>query len=201
LGVAIISLLLLSFFGNNGGWLANSINFSHLASTGASSSPGPDFTIHYSLILILLIALFSLIALFRLTRAFGWAERTLMLLCGIGVMLMLTDTLDMQQLPLLSASAQYITGNLFSSLNTGQVVALSMLIVSLLSFGWLLSTDIIAERVVLGIISGFVLLFALLDAVSARPMLIVIAFIIMIQGVVIAAKIERVRRGNASNAP
>ncbi|HET9999678.1 MAG TPA: serine/threonine-protein kinase, partial [Ktedonobacteraceae bacterium] len=112
LGVAIISLLLLSFFGNNGGWLASSINLNNSPSPESFSSSGSSFTIHFSLILIILIAFFSLLALFRLTRAFGWAERTLMLLCGIGVMLMLTDTLDMQQLSLLSASAQYITGNL-----------------------------------------------------------------------------------------
>jgi serine/threonine protein kinase len=200
LGVAVISLLLLSSFGNNGGLLANSINLSHLISSGSTSSAGSDFTIHYSLIPIILIGLFGLIALFRLKRAFGWVERTLMLLCGVGAMLMLTDTVDVQQLPLLSANVQQAAGNFFSSLSADQIVALSVLIAALLSFTWLLSTNIVSDRVALAIIFGFGLLFALIDAVSAHQMLLIIALVVMIQGVLIAAKVERVRRGNATNA-
>ncbi len=196
LGVVIIGLLLLSSFGNRGGWLANTLNLGQ----GSSGPSASDFTIHYSLILIILIAFFGLIALFRLTLAFGWAERMLLLLCGIGAMLMLTDTLDVQQLPLLSANVQQAAGNFFSSLNTDQVVSLSLLIAALLSFAWLLSTNIVFDRVALGFVFGLVALLALTSAVSAYHAPLILVFIVMIQGVLIAAKVERVRRGNATNA-
>ncbi len=201
LGIAIIGLLLLNSFGTHGGWLANALNLSQATSSGASSVPVSDGTIHYSLILMILIAIFGLIALFRLTRAFGWAERVLLLLSGAGAMLMLTDTLDVQQLPLFSAHVQQATGSFLSSLNADQVVALSLLIAALLSFAWLLSTTIVSDRVAPGIIFGLVALLALLAAVSAQQTPVILAFIVMIQGVLIAAKVERVRHGNAPNAP
>jgi len=201
LGIAIIGLLLLNSFGTHGGWLATALNLSQATSSGASSAPVADGTIHYSLILMILIAIFGLIALFRLTRAFGRAERVLLLLSGAGAMLMLTDTLDVQQLPLFSAHVQQATGSFLSSLNTDQVVALSLLIAALLSFAWLLSTTIVSDRVAPGIIFGLVALLALLAAVSAQQTPVILAFIVMIQGVLIAVKVERVRHGNAQNAP
>lgn len=195
LGVAIIGLLLLSYFGNRGGWLANTLNLGQ----AVSNSPTPDSTIHYSLILMILIAFFGLIALFRLARPFGRVERILLLLCGIEAMLMLTDTLDVQQLPLLSANVQQAAGNFFASVNTDQVVALSLLTAALLSFAWLLSTDIVSDRVALGIVFGLGTLLALIAAIPAQQAPVIFAFIVMIQGVLIAAKVERVRRGNALN--
>jgi tRNA A-37 threonylcarbamoyl transferase component Bud32 len=200
LGITIIGLLLFSAFGNHGGWLANSLNLGQVTSSGASSAPASDVTIHYSLILMILIALFGLIALFRLTRAFGWAERVLLLLCGVGAMLMLTDALDTQQLPLLSANMQQAAGNFFLSLNADQVVALSLLIAALLSFAWLLSTTIVSDRMALGMVFGLVALLALIAAAPAQQAPVILAFIVMIQGVLVAAKVERVRRGNVPNA-
>lgn len=198
LGITIIGLLLFSAFGNHGGWLAKTLDLGQGITSGASSASGA--TIHYSLILIILIALFGAIALFRLTRAFGRVERILLLLCGVGAMLMLTDTRDVQQLPLLSANMQQAAGNFFSSLNTDQVVAFSLLVAALLSFAWLLSTTIVSDRLALGMVFGLVALLALLATMPAQPGPILLAFIVMIQGVLIAAKVERVRRGNAPNA-
>jgi hypothetical protein len=200
LGITIIGLLLFSTFGNRGGWLANSLNLGQGTSSGASSAPASDITIHYSLILMILIALFGLIAFFRLTRAFGRAERVLLLLCGAGTMLMLTDTLDVQQLPLFSANMHQAAGNFFSSLNADQVVALSLLIAALLSFAWLLSTTLVSDRLALGLVFGLVALLALIAAVPAQQAPVILAFIVMMQGVLIAAKVERVRRGNVPNA-
>lgn len=201
LGVAIITLLLLGFFDSNGGWLATPINLSRLGSSGVPEPSGSDFIIHPGLILMILIALFSLIALLRLKRGFGWMERALMLLCGVGAMLMLTDTLDVQQLPLLSANVQQAAGNFFSSLNAEQVVALAVLGAALLSFAWLLSTRILSDRLALALTFGLVALCALIDALAAHHFLLIIALVVMIQAVLIAAKVERVRRGNIPNTP
>ena len=195
LGIATITLLLLHFFGARGGWLANTLKF------GQGTSSDASFTLSYSLMLFLLISLFTLIALFRLRRDVGRPERLLLLLCGVGAMLMLTDTQDVQHLPLLSANVQQAAGGLFSSINADQVVAVSLLIAALLSFAWMLSTNIVSDRVALGIIFGLVALLVLVAVVSGQPGPAIPAFIVMIQGVLIAAKVERVRRGNASFPP
>ncbi|HLX56150.1 MAG TPA: hypothetical protein VKR83_03925, partial [Ktedonobacteraceae bacterium] len=197
LGVATISLLLVSFFGTRGGWLATLIKFGQTTSADVSGAPAQQVTLHFSLILFLLILLFGVIALFRFRRDVGRAERLLLLLCGVGAMFLLTDTPDVQHLPLLSANVQQAAGSFVASTNVVQVVALSLLIAALLSFAWLLSTAIVSDRLALGLIFGLVALLALLAAFSAQQWPAILAFIAMIQGVVIAAKVERVRRGNA----
>lgn len=201
LGIATISLLLLSFFGARGGWLADTLNFDQGTAPDAVSTQGQQVSIHFSLILIVLIAIFALIALIRLRRDFGRPERLLLILCGVGAMLMLTDTRDVQQLPMLSASMQQATGSIFSSLNANQLVALSLLLAALLSFAWLLSTTIASDRLALGCIFSLVALLALVTALSRQQGPVILALIVLIQGVLIAAKIERVRRGNASFPP
>ena len=201
LGIATISLLLLSFFGTRGGWLADSLNFDQGTAPDAASSQGQQVSIHFSLMLIVVIAVFTLIALIRLRRDFGRPERLLLILCGVGATLMLTDTQDVQHLPLLSVSMQQATGSFFSSLNANQLVAFSLLLAALLSFAWLLSTSIASDRLVLGCTFGLVALLALVAALSGQQGPVILAFIVMIQGVLIAAKVERVRRGNASFPP
>ena len=75
-----------------------------------------------------------------------------------------------------------------------------MLIAALLSFAWLLSTTLVSDRLSLGLIFGLVALLSLIAAVPAQQAPVILAFIVMIQGVLIAAKVERVRRGNVPNA-
>jgi hypothetical protein len=47
---------------------------------------------------------------------------------------------------------------------------------------------------------GLVALLALIAAISMQQGPVILAFMVMIQGVLISAKVERVRRGNATNA-
>ncbi|HEV2579967.1 MAG TPA: protein kinase, partial [Ktedonobacteraceae bacterium] len=190
---AIVTLLLLNFFGSRGGWLAR-LNY---LSTISPSLPGFFFSNSEALLTALvLFAFFTLVFLFRPNRAFGRVERITLLLSGIGALLLLTDTGDIQLLPFFSLDMQQIAGSVAASLSIDRVVTACILLAALLSFFWLTRTRLLGDRLVLLFISGASFILALVGAVSPHPLLMILALLAMTQGVLIAAKIEKVRRGN-----
>ncbi len=192
LSVTIISLLLLNFFGGQGGPLAYPFAIQGLI--GAATTT----VLSVRLIFTVMLALFGLIALIRLRAAVGWPERVTLLLCGIAGVLLLTDANNVQRLGILSANTQALPGNPFSALNLDQVIALCILIVALFSLFWLLRTTIRSDRVPLGIIFGSAAFFALLNALFPLPFFLLTALFLLLLGTPIAAHIEQVRRGDAT---
>jgi tRNA A-37 threonylcarbamoyl transferase component Bud32 len=193
LSSAIVTLMLLNFFGNRGGWLAH---LNHLSDM-SSSLPNFFFTNSEALLSMLIpFAFFTLILLFRPNSAFGRLERITLLLSSVGAMLLLTDAGDVQALPFFSLDMQQIAGKLATSLSVDRVVAGCILLAALLSFFWLTRTHLLGDRLVLLFIFGVAFTLALADAISTRQLLLVPALLAIMQGVLIASKIEKVRRGN-----
>ncbi|HZO72912.1 MAG TPA: serine/threonine-protein kinase [Ktedonobacteraceae bacterium] len=192
LGVTIISLLLLNFFGGQGGPLAYAFAIQGLVGATVTT------VLSVGLIFTIVLALFGFIALVRLRAAVGWPERVLLLLCGAVGVSLLTDPNNVQHLGIFSANTQAVAGNPFSALNLDQVVAFCILIVALLSLFWLLRTNIRSDRVPLGIIFGSAAFFALLNTLSPLPFFLLTALFLLLLGMPIAARIEQVRRGDAT---
>lgn len=190
LSVAIISLLLLNFFGGQGGPLANTFAVQGLIGATATTLLG------VKLIFTIVLAFFGFITLVRLRTGLGWPERVVLLLCGTAGILLLTDPGNVQQLGIFSASTQALPGNPFSALNLDQVVALCILIVALFSLFWLLRTTIRSDRAPLGIIFGCAAFFALLNVLFPLPFFLLTALFLLLLGTPIAARIEQVRRGD-----
>lgn len=193
--LAGVTLLLLSFFGTRGGWLASSFNAQQ--TLAGIMSPAPQFAISYSVIAFYLLAGFALIALLRLRRPFGWWERVLVLLCSVITILILTDAPDVQQIPLLSADMQQMAGTL-PGLTISRVVAVCILLAALLSLLWLLRGKTIPDRFVLGIIFTIAAICAGIPVFAPHQTLLLLALLAMIQGTLIARRIELVRNGNVA---
>jgi len=190
LGVVVLCLLLLGFFGNSVAFLASSFNLQDM------STSAPNMTLTYNQVLMLLLALFGLIALLRLRCDVGWIERVVMLLSGGTAILMLTGTSNVQRLPLLSMDMQQVTGSIFSGLTVLPIVATCMLATALLSLLWLMRSKVVLDRVVLGVAFGSATLCGLVQYVSLQHALLLVGLILLMQGTLIGAQIERVRRGN-----
>jgi serine/threonine protein kinase len=186
--LAGITLELLFTFGARGGWLAGSVDTAQML---------PTPSVPYNYITIGLIALFLFVALALWKRPFGWFERALLLFCCIATIVMLSDTRDVQALPLLSASLQSTqsASGALSSVSINRLVALCLLLSSLLSLLWVARTKITSDRVVLCGIFLIAALFAGLHTLSPHHILFLIALLLEIQGLLIAFKIERVRNG------
>lgn len=187
--LAIITLELLFIFGARGGWLASSFDTAKVF-----GSATPDFTVSYSLLAMGLIAILLFIVFFLLKRPFGWMQRMLVLFCCVATIVILTDTHDVQALPLFSANVQQVTGT-FSSLSINHLVAVCLLLSSLLSLLWLLRARLVSDRIVLGSIFLLAALFASLHILTSHHVLFMIALLLEIQGLLIAFKIDRVRNG------
>jgi len=146
----------------------------------------------------IVLAFFAFITLVRLRSAVGWPERVVLLLCGTAGVLLLTDAGNVPRLSFFSANAQGLPGNPLSALNLDQVVALCVLIVALLSLFWLLRANISSDRFPLGFIFGTAAFFALLNVFFPLPLFLLIALFLLLLGMPVAARIERVRRGDAT---
>lgn len=192
LSVAIISLLLLPFFGGQGGPLAYSFAIQGL--TGATSTT----LLEVKLVFTIILTLFAFITLVRLRSAVGWPERVVLLLCGMAGVLLLTDPGNVQYLGIFSANQQPLPGNSFSALRLDQVVAICILMVALFSLFWLLRTNIRSDRAQLGFVFGCAIFFALLNALLPLPLFLLPTLFLLLLGTLIAARIERVRRGDAT---
>jgi hypothetical protein len=190
LGIVMLILLLLGFFGNFVVFLASSFNLQDM------STSAPDMTLTYNQVLMLLLGLFGLIALLRLRCDVGWIERVVMLLSGGTAILMLTGTSNVQRLPLLSMDMQQIAGSIFSGLTVLPIVAICMLATALLSLLWLMRSKVVLDRVVLGVAFGSAALCGLVQYVSLQHALLLVGLILLMQGTLIGVQIERVRRGN-----
>ena len=189
LGVVVVALLLLNFFGNRG-LLALFFNPRDVTTNA------PDIVITYNRLLMILLGFFGFIALLRLKYAFGWVERIAVLLGGVACMLILADGGSLQKMPLLSSDMQQVTGDVFSILTTDHVVAACVCISALISLFWLTRGKSTSDRVVPGIVFGAAVLFALIQYNHFQPLFLLIALILLMQGILIAAQIERVRQGN-----
>jgi hypothetical protein len=192
---AIVTLLLLGFFGTRGGWLTRSYNLASIP----SSTPNSIFTLDQ--ILLIGLALFALVAfilLFLPKARFGRWERITLLLCGAGVMLLLTDFGDVQRLSLFSTDMQQVAGSIATSASIDRIVAVCLLLSALLSFYWLSRTRFFTDRLALCCIFGVPALLMLIDLISTQHILLILALLAITQGVLIAAKIEKVRQGNTA---
>jgi len=190
LGVVVIVLLLLSFFVNRAGLLAHTI-YRQEATKDARS-----IVITYNLVLMIALGLFGVIALLRLKSAFGWAERVAMLLSGVVCMLILTGEGRLPKGPLLSSGMQQITDNVFFSLTTNHVIAVCVCLAALISLFWLTRGKSISDRLVPGIVFAIAAIDSLIQYIHTQPVFLLIALILLMQGMLIGSRIERVRQGN-----
>jgi hypothetical protein len=81
-------------------------------------------------------------------------------------------------------------------LSIERIAMTSLLAAVLISFFWLTRSTVSVDRIVLGLTFGVATLFILMQYMHIQHMLLLVALILLLQGVIVATRIERVHHSN-----
>jgi tRNA A-37 threonylcarbamoyl transferase component Bud32/multisubunit Na+/H+ antiporter MnhG subunit len=182
-GIALVATLLLLFFGATIPFLQQSLPVQ-----------GMSMVITFGEIVTLLIALLALIALIRITRPVRTWDR-FTLLVGIGVFIVLAFTTPGVLLvasPIIGG-VQQGTAKFLRLVAPGILLFFSVSSAALIALIWLKRTPTRDRLLRLVLFVSFAGAIACMLLQYVRPTLLLVAFILLVQGMFIAIQMERVR--------
>jgi serine/threonine protein kinase len=186
-GIALIAALLLLFFGADIPYLQQPIPFQQM---GVSIS----FSITYGFIPLCIMAVLALVALCRITRPVNaWDRFTLVV--GISVFIVqavATSSVLLVPAPLIEG-VQQATARFFQFVAPGVLLLLSVIGAAMLALLWLKRTPARDRLLRVVLFVSFVGAIGCVLLHYARPALLPVALILLVQGLFIAVQMERVR--------